>query len=123
VEGAERVIGQPDQCRVDDLTARAAQIRALPPAVQNREATLLVRCPRRALLVRVFRHARGELLALPAPSDRLLGSSWFVVPEADGLWQVSARCRCCPGMWQVSAEQLHAAIQAGKRTVTLCAVD
>ncbi|MGH3511659.1 MAG: hypothetical protein ACRDRB_05205 [Pseudonocardiaceae bacterium] len=111
-----------EQRAVDDLTTRAAQIRALPPAVQNREATLLVRCPRRALLLRVFRLGSGELFALPAPGG-LLASSWFVVPP-DTRREIPARCRCCSGgLRMVSSEVITAAVRAGNRTLTLRALD
>lgn len=123
----EELAVKSEQHRADDLTVRAAQIRALPPAVQNREATLLVRCPSRSLVLRVFRLGSGVVLALPVSQGwiaRIVGSDyWFVVPQGPQVNNVmAARCRCCARLHPVSAEEITAAVRAGARTITLCAV-
>lgn len=103
--------------RVEIAWTASRQIRALPPAVQNREAVVLVRCPQRALLVRVFRLADGELLVLHARYNTV---PWLLDTMPDFTEDaVPARCKCCADAYRVPTTSIRAAVATGRGTVTV----
>lgn len=93
-------------------TRRAAQIRALPGAVQNREARLIVRCARHAVVCRVFQTVDG-LLFIPAGKRhrKVSDSSGWVGDgpywlETETVEQLRVQCRCCADPHEFTTEQM-----------------
>lgn len=113
---------------------KAAQLRALPGRELNRRADVVIRCPRAAVLCRVFRLPAG-LLALPE------GQQWFTqlqprhqpgpavrpewnAPEPYWLTEtitetITASCSCCRDVRQIQTTIVFDALTRGQRSVRL----
>ncbi|MCA1671729.1 MAG: hypothetical protein LC799_05840 [Actinobacteria bacterium] len=110
---------------------KAAQIRALPGSVQNREAVVVPRCRRGAVICRVFRTPDG-LLALPLGRDwatqlrhdargfRFVAPAW-VEPEPYWLDEnrpetLTGGCDCCPDPSMIETPRIFDAIRRGQKS-------
>ena len=112
---------------------KAAQIRALPGSVQNREAVVVPRCRRGAAICRVFQTPDG-LLAIPLGRDwatqlrrhhRSQGSgavepAW-VEPEPYWLDEnrsetLTGGCKCCPDSSPIETTHIFEAIRRGRKS-------